>query len=113
MKRTIISSLSILVLHVAIIITGVYAFSWDLIDVLMIEVVLQVNFWLIVFFSRNQNKILCDKCHHKNRRNSTNCVKCGSGIENIICPTCKGVNQYNQKYCRECETKLVCGECSI
>jgi len=85
----------------------------DFIDFFLMFSIITLSMSVIGFLSRNQNKIICDKCYYKNPNNSTNCIKCGNDIENIICPTCKGVNQYNQKYCTECETKLVCGECSI
>ena len=100
-------------LIIVLTITGIIVFKMGIVEVVIAVIVLSINYWLYAFLSRNQNIVVCDKCYHKNSVNVVNCLKCGNDIENIICPTCKGVNQYNQKFCVECETKLGCGECII
>jgi|LGOV01.1.fsa_nt_gb c-di-AMP phosphodiesterase-like protein len=101
------------ILIILLTIVSIIVFEMGIVEVVIAGIVLSINYWLYAFLSRNQNRIVCDKCYHKNKKNTANCIKCGNDIENIICPTCKSINQYNQKYCFECETKLVCGECII
>lgn len=70
-------------------------------------VILLVNGFFIDYLSRRQNRIICNKCGYKNSKRHKQCLNCGNDIEDIVCPVCKGLNKYNQKYCSECQTKLL------
>lgn len=88
------------------VVLSIIVFDMGIVEIVIWSIIILADHALFGFLSRNQNKIVCDKCEYKNKMHTTECVKCGNNIEDIICPTCKGVNQYTQKYCWECQTKL-------
>lgn len=112
MNRSIIISFSSIFLIIIVIYVVVYNYSFNLVDIIAGCAILFMNGLFINYLSRKQNKTKCNNCGHYNLSKNSNCVKCGSDIEDIVCSICKSVNKYDAKYCAECQTILV-GRCEI
>jgi len=112
MNRYIVFSFLSIFLVVIFVFIGIDNLFISASDVVFISVFLIINGYLIDFLSRKQTKVVCNNCGHRNTKKHKNCVKCGSDIEDIVCPVCKGLNKYDQKYCSECQTILI-GRCEI
>jgi predicted nucleic acid-binding Zn ribbon protein len=105
------------------------AFLLDVDQLLKTQIILVITVFTLIFafgidYQRYQNKQnnkqkykprhhynqekhkTCTICGTKNKSSNTFCYKCQSSLESVICPVCEHVNEFDQKYCSNCNAIL-------